>query len=162
MHSIKLVLETSTTFTGKNTAGVSLSWLNLSSNASKFIIKGTPIRSFPCELSEAFQISSFAKLLWKTASEIIKIGWLILSEAFITNNTVISPNFLVWKCCGNAHFCIYRSCAFPENFPTGKLGKITIFFAVYQTCSRGEKSKMVQNFIWRNIVWELHFRIILQ
>ena len=38
-------------------------------------------------------------------------------------NTVISPNFLVWKFCG-------KDFAFPQNFHTKKLGEITVFFAV--------------------------------
>ena len=34
----------------------------------------------------------------------------------------MSPNFLVWKLCGN--------CAFPQNFRTSKLGEIAVFYAV--------------------------------
>ena len=37
-------------------------------------------------------------------------------------NPVISPNFQVWKLCGN--------CAFPQNFHTWKLDEITGFFVV--------------------------------
>ena len=42
-------------------------------------------------------------------------------------NTVISPNFLVWKFCG-IKFC--GNCSFLQNFHTRKLGEITVFFAV--------------------------------
>ena len=37
-------------------------------------------------------------------------------------NIVISPNFLVWKLCGNS--------TFPHHFHIRKLGEITIFYAV--------------------------------
>ena len=47
-------------------------------------------------------------------------------------NTVISPNFLVWKLCGKAQFPhsfgrfarpkLCGNCAFPQNFHTRKLG----------------------------------------
>ena len=53
-------------------------------------------------------------------------------------NTVISPNFMVWKFFGKAQFphsfgriarnC--ENCAFPQNFYTRKLGEITVFYAV--------------------------------
>ena len=42
----------------------------------------------------------------------------------LQKNTVISPNFLAQKLCGN--------CAFPQNFHTRKLGEITIFLVVLQ------------------------------
>ena len=47
-------------------------------------------------------------------------------------NTVISPNFLVWKFCGKAQFphSLCGNCALPQNFHTRKLGEITVFFAV--------------------------------
>ena len=53
-------------------------------------------------------------------------------------NTVISPDFLVWKFCGKAQFPysfgrFARNCAetaFPQNFHTSKSGEITVFFAV--------------------------------
>ena len=46
-----------------------------------------------------------------------------------TKNTVISPNFLVWKFCGKAQFPhsfmanhpkLYGNCTFPQNFYTRK------------------------------------------
>ena len=40
-------------------------------------------------------------------------------------NIVISPNFLVWKLCGNS--------TFPHHFHIRKLGEITIFYAVNAT-----------------------------
>ena len=51
-------------------------------------------------------------------------------------NTVISPNFLVWKFYGKAQFPhsfgrkLCRNCVFPQNFHAKKLGEITVFFAV--------------------------------
>ena len=48
----------------------------------------------------------------------------------IAENTVISPNFMVWKFCGKAQFP-YRNYAFPQNFHTMKLGEITVFYAMY-------------------------------
>ena len=47
----------------------------------------------------------------------------------LQNNTIISPNFLVWKFCGKGQF-VERNCSFPQNFHTGKLGEITVFFTV--------------------------------
>ena len=46
----------------------------------------------------------------------------ISNTAGAMKNTVVSPNFLVWKFCGN--------CAFPRNFLTRKLGKIMVFYTV--------------------------------
>ena len=37
-------------------------------------------------------------------------------------NTVVTPNFLVWKFCGKAQFL--------HSFYTSKLGEITVFFTV--------------------------------
>ena len=50
---------------------------------------------------------------------------------------MISPNFLVWKFCGKAHFSrvsgdlqkLCRNCALPQNFHTSKLREITVFYA---------------------------------
>ena len=36
------------------------------------------------------------------------------ASAFTVKNTVITPDFLVWRLC--------RNCAFPQNFHTRKLG----------------------------------------
>ena len=47
---------------------------------------------------------------------------LFISFAFTAKNTVISPNFLVWKFCGKAQF--------PHSFHTRKSGEITVFLAV--------------------------------
>ena len=53
------------------------------------------------------------------------------SKHCTVKNTVISPNFLVWRFCGKAQFSHsfgrYRpklcgNCAFPQNFHTRKLG----------------------------------------
>ena len=49
-------------------------------------------------------------------------------------NTVISPNFLVWKFCGKAQFPHsfgrFAYWTFPQNFHTRKLGEMTVFFVV--------------------------------
>ena len=52
-------------------------------------------------------------------------------------NTIISPNFLLWKFCGKAQFphsfgrfAVYENCVFPQNFHTRNIGEITVFFAV--------------------------------
>ena len=45
------------------------------------------------------------------------------SQTCIAKNTVISPNFLVWKFYGKAQF--------PQNFHTRKSGEIVVFFAVF-------------------------------
>ena len=48
-----------------------------------------------------------------------------------TKNTVISPNFLVWKFCGKAQFNrpqLCGNCPFPQSF-TRRLGELTVFFA---------------------------------
>ena len=54
----------------------------------------------------------------------------LLVQAISAQNTVISPNLLLWKFCGKAHFrrvwanCqeLCRNCVFPQNFHTRKLG----------------------------------------
>ena len=53
-------------------------------------------------------------------------------------NTVISPNFLVWKFHGRAQFPHsferitrnYAETLFPQNFQTMNLDEITVFFSV--------------------------------
>ena len=59
-------------------------------------------------------------------------------DTHTAKNTVISPNFLVWKFYGKAKFRIVLpylpklggNCAFSQNFHTTKLGKIAVFFTV--------------------------------
>ena len=66
-------------------------------------------------------------LIWKTS---------LRPKIFYAKNTVISPNFLVWRFCGrtvSALFWAIRpklcgNCAFPQNFHTRQLGQITVFF----------------------------------
>ena len=52
----------------------------------------------------------------------------------IAKNTVITPNFLVWKFCGKAQFPHsfgrFANYAFPQNVHTRKSGEITVFFAL--------------------------------
>ena len=55
--------------------------------------------------------------------------------ASTAKNTVISPDFLVWKFCRKGKFLqsfgqTTLNFAFPQNFYTRKSGKITVFFAV--------------------------------
>ena len=50
-------------------------------------------------------------------------------------NTVNSPDFLVWKFCEKTQFSnsfgrFARNCAFPQNFHTRKSDEITVSFAV--------------------------------
>ena len=46
-------------------------------------------------------------------------------------NTIISPNFLMWKFCGKAQFShSFGQIAFPKIFHTMKLGEITALYAV--------------------------------
>ena len=53
--------------------------------------------------------------------------------SYTAKNTVISPNFLMWKFCGKSQFPRFLgncgNCAFPQNFHR-KLGEITVFFTV--------------------------------
>ena len=63
--------------------------------------------------------------------------WYGIASFSTVKNTVISPNFLVWKYCGKVQFPhsfghpkLCGNCAFPQNFHTRKLGEITVFFAV--------------------------------
>ena len=57
---------------------------------------------------------------------------------YTAKNTVILPNFLVWKFCRKAQFphniwrfaWNYAETAFPQNFYTRKLDEVTLFFAV--------------------------------
>ena len=55
-------------------------------------------------------------------------------DSYTAKNTVISPDFLVWKFCGKAQFPhsfgrFAGNCAIPQNFHTRKSGEITVFFA---------------------------------
>ena len=47
-------------------------------------------------------------------------------------NTVISPNFLVYKFCGKEAIRpkLCGNCSFPQNLHTRKLGEITVFYVV--------------------------------
>ena len=55
-----------------------------------------------------------------------------IQSATTAKNTVISPNFLVWKFCGKAQFPhSFGRITFPQNFHTRKLGENTIFYTVY-------------------------------
>ena len=76
--------------------------------------------------STLFLFSRFGVFkVWKEGMTFFSTNFCYLSLFTFTTskNTVISPNFLVWKLCG--------SCAFPQNFHTRKLGEITVFFVVY-------------------------------
>ena len=64
---------------------------------------------------------------------------ILMMIAHTAKNTVISPNFLVWKFCGKVQFShslrancakLCGNCAFRQNFYIRKLGEITVFFAV--------------------------------
>ena len=65
---------------------------------------------------------------------------------FTAKNTVISPNYLVWKFCRKAQFQysfgqiakLCGNCAFPQNFHTRKLGEIMVFYAVCRNASPTE------------------------
>ena len=58
--------------------------------------------------------------------------WNVYFKAITAKNTVISPNFLVWKFCGKAQFPYsfgrlarnYAETVFPQNFHTRKYGEI--------------------------------------
>ena len=57
---------------------------------------------------------------------------------YTAKNSVISPDFLVWKFCRKVKFRVVRpklcgNFAFPQNLHTGKSGEITVFFAVLAT-----------------------------
>ena len=66
------------------------------------------------------------------------IIWLVWF-AFTTKNTVILSNFLLWKFWNSTvsawfwvnHPKLCRNCAFPWNYQTRKLSKMTVFFAVF-------------------------------
>ena len=61
-----------------------------------------------------------------------------ITQIITGKNTIISPNFLLWKFCGKAQFPHslgriarkYAETAFPQNFRTKKLGEITVFYAM--------------------------------
>ena len=56
------------------------------------------------------------------------------SETDTAKNTVISPNFLVWKYCGKVqspHSFGRIACAFSQNLHIRKLGEVTVYFAVW-------------------------------
>ena len=79
---------------------------------------------------------------------------------FTAKNSVISPNFKMWKFCGKAQFQysfgqISRNCAFPQNFHTRKLGEITEFFAVFvPNVSFSYPLKILENLNIKKEHWE--------
>ena len=59
--------------------------------------------------------------------------YMYVFEHCTVKNTVISPNFLVWKFFWKTEFHRPKLCenyAFQQNFHTRKLGQITVFFIV--------------------------------
>ena len=60
------------------------------------------------------------------------INLVVFPTAPNAQNAVISPNFLVWKFCGEAQslHSFGQNCAFPQKLHTRKLGEITAFYAV--------------------------------
>ena len=114
--------------------------------------------SHPEMIRKISVLKNYAKFIWKHLSRILFPMTLCRSRpATITaKNTAISPNFLVWKFCGNTQFphsfgriafqqnfranCpkLCGNCPFPQNFHTRKLGGITVFF---------EEHTKKQNFI---------------
>ena len=72
--------------------------------------------------SSAISLKGNSSKMWKVRTEYTE---------YTTKNTVISPNFLVWKFGGKAQFPhSFGRCAFPQNFHTRKFREITVFYAV--------------------------------
>ena len=91
-----------------------------------------------------------------------------------TKNSVISPNFLVWKFCWKAvspqfrairpKLC--RNCAFPQNFHTRKLGGITEFFAgdcnfPSHNLGRNKEVITIYSYLFSNALKHSHQRLSL-
>ena len=57
----------------------------------------------------------------------VKVNMTILNSLTL-KNTVISPNFLVWKFWGDSPETMWKLCL-STNFHTIKLGEITVFYA---------------------------------
>ena len=79
---------------------------------------------------------------------------------FTAKNTVTSTNFLVWILCKatvSPEFQVnrqklYGNCVFLQNFQTRKLGKITVFFALFDSwcdTSLGVYLEPVEHLLWR-------------
>ena len=95
-------------------------------------------------------LQKFYKFVWK-ASPFLHLRFICSQKMFhvarvkyrlrydTAYNTLILPNFLVWKFCEKAPFShsfgqFTRNSAetdFPQNFHTRKLGKITAFYALW-------------------------------
>ena len=81
---------------------------------------------------------------------------------FTAENTVISPNFLVWKFCGKPQFPhsfgriarIYAETVFPQNVQIRTLGEITVFYAVCLSVFCFAHSRMEQ-VLWIRLVFGL-------
>ena len=76
-----------------------------------------------------------------------------------TRNSVILPNFLVWKFCGKARFPhrfgrfdYVGNCTFPQSFHTRKLGENTVFFAVEWKSPGESESRTLRKFYFTIIV----------
>ena len=79
----------------------------------------------------------------KTFMYLVILKWLTNKKRVLitdtVKNNVTSPNFLVWKFCGKAHFShsfgrftrnYAETVPFLQNFHTMKLGEVTVFYAV--------------------------------
>ena len=82
---------------------------------------------------KVFFVEKFASF-FSEAVIFLQPPWILWNGT--TYNTVILPNFLVWKFCGKAQFLhsfgqFPCETAFPQNFHTRQLGEIRVFFAVW-------------------------------
>ena len=104
---------------------------------------------FSCEICELFKSTFFCRTPPVATSEKTLLRK-VTRTIFTWKNTVISPNYLVWKFRGKAQFpqtfgrfvrnC--RNCVFPKSFLTRKLGEITVFSAVFRM-TRSSKTPLL-------------------
>ena len=117
-----------------------------------YIKKENLAQVFSCESCKISKNTFFTEHLWVSDSNFWMSKWsgycpqtflslrlgitelkTFLAICYTAKNTVISPNFLVWKFCGKAQFphSFGRNCVFQQNLNTWKLGEITLFYGVY-------------------------------
>ena len=89
---------------------------------------------------------------WEWCSRLVNVN-IPFSETVTAYSTEISPNFLVWKFCGNAQCSMFNgnrpklfgNCVFPQSFHARKLGKYLVFYVVRRCSLKYVSWKFLQN-----------------
>ena len=116
-----------------------------------------------CEICSKLAIKTPERRKWRRTFEQVNANWewcsrlvnvnIPFSEAVTAYSTEISPNFLVWKFCGNAQCSLFNgnrpklfgNYVFPQSFHTRKVGKYLVFYVVRRCSLKYVSWKFLQN-----------------